>query len=80
MCNYFSGKTEAFWTIGLTCCRFFELARNLLEDIIEFPLPSDSNDQSNARLEELLKVKDAEVVELNPQRSFMFSKSVFFNI
>ena len=51
--------SEAFWTIGLTCQRLLTLSRKIVNDIIYYPLPLDFEDQSEARLHELLKVKGA---------------------
>ena len=65
--NYFS-ESECIWTIGLTCKRLFKLCREILNDVIVFPLPVDFEDQSDMRLAEFLKVNLF-------QRHFMFQIS-----
>ena len=55
MKEYFT-EGEAFWTLGLTCKYLFMLSRQILNDVIVFPLPVDFEDQSDKRLEEFLQV------------------------
>ena len=48
--------SESFWTIGLTCKRNFKLCRQVLNDVIVFPLSVEIEAQSEKMLEEFLKV------------------------
>ena len=72
MKEYFT-ESESFWTIGLTCKRLFTLCRQVLNDVVVFPLPVDFEDQSEKRLDELLKVKQK-------LRNFMFSTSNYIKM
>ena len=72
MKEYFT-ESESFWTIGLTCKKYFKLCRHVLNDVIVFPLSVDSEDQSEKRLEEFLKVN-------KNLRNFMFRNDSNFSI